>query len=191
MTRSMRATSASVFLTLGVAAPGAAADQAPPSKVGIFVSDEAHLPERVVRHAQQEVTRIYRAVGVDIDWVDRAASTFRLTVVILPQEMAERMKRPPTAMGATPSDPSARGRLAYVFYDRVEGTARVSDMSIPCLLGHAMAHEIGHMLLPAGHSFFGLMRAQWGLGDLRLAQQGWLNFTPEQGEVIRARLPRL
>jgi len=51
-----------------------------------------------------------------------------------------------------------------------------------------MAHEIGHLLLPYGHSATGLMRAKWDEKDLRLAVHGQLNFTAEEAELIRTRL---
>ncbi len=84
------------------------------------------------------------------------------------------------------------------FYHRVERIARThlntsnwrgaSGVDAAILLAHAMAHEIGHLLLPDGHSASGLMRADWSADDLHDAVRGELNFTPEQADVIRARL---
>ena len=56
------------------------------------------------------------------------------------------------------------------------------------MLAHVMAHEVGHLLLPHGHSATGLMRANWDAADLRRAVYRQLNFTAEQAELIRARL---
>ena len=56
------------------------------------------------------------------------------------------------------------------------------------VLAHAMAHEIGHLLLPYGHAATGLMRADWDAKDMRLAVHGRLNFTSEQAELIQTRL---
>ena len=91
-----------------------------------------------------------------------------------------------------------RGRVAYVFYNRVERIARTrlnmsrqverDDLYNLIMLAHAMAHEIGHLLLPYGHSATGLMRAEWDAKDMRLALDGRLNFTSEQAELIRGRL---
>src|SRR5262245_54922394 len=88
--------------------------------------------------------------------------------------------------------------MAYVFYDRVERVARTHlhtgrrtgtyDFDDVVVLAHAMAHEIGHLLLPYGHSATGLMRANWDEADLLRAVHRKLNFTVEQAESIRARL---
>lgn len=56
------------------------------------------------------------------------------------------------------------------------------------VLAHVMAHEIGHLLLPYGHSSTGLMRANWDVADLRRAVYRQLKFTPEQAALIRAKL---
>ncbi len=60
----------------------------------------------------------------------------------------DRLNPSPSALGLTPSNPWDRGRVAYLFYDRVERTARAADVAIGCLLNHAFAHEIVHVLLP-------------------------------------------
>ena len=68
---------------------------------------------------------------------------------------------------------------------RRRGTNDTDNVTV---LAHAMAHEIGHLLLPYGHSAAGLMRADWDAKDMRLAAHGRLNFTREQAELIRTRL---
>jgi hypothetical protein len=84
---------------------------------------------------------------------------------------------------------NSSGRLAYVFYDRVEPLAKMHQMTDASLLGVAIAHEIGHLLLPDGsHSPSGLMQGQWDNRQFLLARQGLLRFTAQQAELIRAHL---
>jgi hypothetical protein len=57
------------------------------------------------------------------------------------------------------------------------------------LLGHAMAHEIGHVLIrTTEHSPDGIMKARWGKADYQRAAMGLLEFTPSQRATIRERL---
>jgi hypothetical protein len=57
------------------------------------------------------------------------------------------------------------------------------------VLGHTIAHEAAHVLLPYyGHSRDGLMRAVWDGPDLVRAAQGRLVFSDEQAALIRATL---
>ena len=57
------------------------------------------------------------------------------------------------------------------------------------LLGRAMAHEIGHMLIgTSAHARFGLMRAVWASGELRRGMPlDWV-FSAKEGAELRRRL---
>lgn len=92
-------------------------------------------------------------------------------------------------LGFAALDPrSHRGVLATIYHDRVVGVAMRARVSHARLLGRAIAHELGHLLLRGDrHGESGLMRAVWTDGELaRERQADWL-FTP--GE--RQRLVRL
>ena len=53
------------------------------------------------------------------------------------------------------------GVLATIYVDRVERMAELSETDVVVLLGRAIAHELGHLLLATNaHSTSGLMRAQ-------------------------------
>jgi hypothetical protein len=81
------------------------------------------------------------------------------------------------------------GAQATVFYDRIEALGRLAGISVATLLGHAMAHEIGHVLLgTTEHSSDGIMKARWGKADYQRAAMGFLEFTPSQRAAIKERL---
>ncbi|MBM3819434.1 MAG: hypothetical protein FJW14_10535 [Acidimicrobiia bacterium] len=85
-----------------------------------------------------------------------------------------------TPCGRTPVD----CRVAYVFYDRLEELSRASKVPLGRMLGLAIAHEIGHMLLPQpSHSPEGIMRP-----SLELERSILPIFTAAQADTIRARL---
>jgi hypothetical protein len=112
----------------------------------------------------------------------------RLFVMIIPAKMANGMAVNPAAMGVAVTSSRTRGRLAYIFYNRVEHVAAGTEVDVAQVLGHAMAHEIGHLLLPAGHSATGLMRGDWSKDNLREAVRERLLFTADQAVLIRTRL---
>jgi hypothetical protein len=81
---------------------------------------------------------------------------------------------------------SYTGIGALIGEDVLWSTRREKDVA--CVLGHVVAHEIGHLLLPfAAHSAGGIMKARL---DPRLAAIGGLFFTADQAEDIRAKLAR-
>ena len=186
------------------------AEPRPPLNVVLHVCDDPGIHRNLVNRAKVEMGRIFRDVGIDIAWTDEvstrtgpddpqppASSDPQLTLVMLCQELTDEVTVDPTALGGAVGTRDYRGHIAYVFYDRVERFARTLNMSRDpeaddlysvIVLAHAMAHEVGHLLLPYGHSATGLMRAEWDAKDMRLAVERRLNFTPEQAELIRGQL---
>jgi hypothetical protein len=86
----------------------------------------------------------------------------------------------PVPLGLAVIDPRTQvGEMATIFRDQVRRVARRAGVDHGELLGRALAHEVGHLLLRApGHSDEGLMRAVWT--DAELAgnrREDWL-FAP-------------
>jgi hypothetical protein len=78
-----------------------------------------------------------------------------------------------------------RATMAYVSYARVRTV--LSVFRAEELLGLAVAHEIGHLLLGTNrHSNSGLMRAPWRNKDLDSGDWEEFTFTSEQAERLRA-----
>lgn len=60
------------------------------------------------------------------------------------------------------------GTLATVYADRITALASRTGVNLATLLGRAVAHEIGHLILgTANHSASGLMRARWSDRELQ------------------------
>src|SRR6266850_3489262 len=190
----------SVILVIGLAglARPVAAEPGPSLGIVLHVSDDDRIPPNVVSRAKAEMSRIYRDAGIDIVWANEASSEPQLTLSLLSRERTDELTVVTTALGGAVGTREYQGRMAYVFYNRVARVARTylntsrrrgtTDTDNVTVLAHAMAHEIGHLLLPYGHSATGLMRADWDAKDMRLAAHGRLNFTSEQAELIRTRL---
>jgi len=106
---------------------------------------------------------------------------------ILSAAMAQKAPARGEALGfALPCPEDLPGCYAEVFYQRVADWVSGAEISAYQLLGHAMAHEIGHLLLGQNsHSRDGIMRPQWNPNDLRVIARASLRFTPEQAERLR------
>src|SRR5581483_7590197 len=137
------------------------------------------------------VARVYQAFGVRLQMSDSAAppadglTPWRRVVV-----KSSATKEFPSAfgsshvMGISPRNGDAPGRIGYVFFDAVSQTAKRNDLPLYMLLGYAMAHELGHLLLPTdAHGKGGVMRANWDANDMRLMRLGRLGM--EDREVVR------
>ena len=68
---------------------------------------------------------------------------------------------PPLGFAVIDSDTHG-AKMATVFHDQVDAVARRTGVARSELLGRALAHEVGHLLLGVrGHTRTGLMRAVW------------------------------
>jgi hypothetical protein len=154
--------------------------------------NQAKVRPEVLRAAEDDAAAIFAAAGVRLVWLDEASAsnqpfdvTIKIAVGVKPGML------PNTAVGdqslgfaaVKATGDGIRGHLAWVFFDQVETHAEHHHIQISRLCGLVIAHEIGHLLLPAGHSEQGLMRATW---DLRAGLLQY--FTEPQVAAIRARL---
>ena len=81
------------------------------------------------------------------------------------------------------------GSLATIYADRVRAMAGNAGASAADILGKAMAHEIGHLLLGTNrHASNGLMRASWSGPELRRDRPDQWLFDKREGEGMRQRL---
>lgn len=151
---------------------------------------------------------IVEAAGISVEWYDctdngrrpvcqdaRRAGNFiarlmpTMTIGATPRQVSVEALNTPTEtdppLGFAVVDPGAHtGKMATLFHDQIESVARRTGVARSELLGRALAHEIGHLLLGVrGHSRSGIMRAVWTDDELtRDRREDWL-FGP--GDVQR------
>src|SRR5258705_5015828 len=75
MTRTSRLLTSSFIVTFGLVGFGgpAFASQAELLTITLQVHNDARVPNAVLTRAEEDATRIYRALGVDLVWVDLTA----------------------------------------------------------------------------------------------------------------------
>jgi len=149
----------------------------------------AGAPPATIDAAASELTRVYDGLGVHVEW-DRAGAAHVsdrevVRVVLLARETGDLRRLSDTVMGAAVRTINDT-RIVYVFYQRVRVEAERFGVSTELVLACAIAHELGHLLMPGrGHSATGLMRACWGREDFQRADQGQLHFSRDQVALIR------
>jgi len=159
----------------------------------------ASVPNLTLRDAQDYATEIFRRSGVEISWRDIGDSlelnapvpgTVELRIMIRAHALKPLIQKQET-MGIQLND--VRADIIYdqvrSFASTVSSTAAFPPLVEPIILGHVIAHEIGHLMrLP--HSNAGIMRARWDAFDFRLHGAVELHFTEEESQRLRAELIR-
>jgi|SRR5579863_2490032 len=174
-------------------------------KITVFVYNYAEVSGDVLAQSEAEAGGIYQLVGIGIAWLDCPLSPdqagqypacqvppgpTRLVVRVLSRVMAERMRQPEDTFGFAlqPGD-GTFGMVANVFSFDAEELAKRRGMSHGVILGHLMAHELGHLLLgTGGHAASGIMHVPWHRKELEIITQGLMLFGPAEGEKMRAQI---
>ena len=165
---------------------------APNLKVRVLVYNMARVPSEILAEAEKDAARIFLEVGIEVKWVECPCSedlgSADLMLRIITQLFASmRADFHEDNLGFAPTSEES-GVLATIFFHRIEALTKGGDTAP--LLGNAIAHELGHLLLGSNaHSSTGVMQAHWNRELLKLANRGLLRFTPEQAELMRARIP--
>src|SRR5262249_16234353 len=145
---------------------------------------------------------VYQQSAIQIEWTDERSAEapnrkkcLVLTVVLTSEPEAGTMRRRDPAIGFAFGSNGRGARRAYVFVDRAERQARTvsrirslnKDFIYSLILGHVIAHEAGHLLLPPdSHSPIGIMRAGMDVNSGDDALRGQLLFQSQQSKLMQA-----
>ena len=81
------------------------------------------------------------------------------------------------------------GQYATIFYSEVRARAKGEEAFEGRILGYAIAHEVGHLLLKnQRHASVGIMTSGWTAKDLRLTVKQFFLFTRSEAEQLRTNL---
>jgi hypothetical protein len=178
-------------LVASLLAPAGAsgAGQAGNPQVLVVFQNVARAPARMVEEAQAEVSRLFKDIGVEIVWAAEMPVDYRNVRMLALTHLEPSPNAVSGAvLGFTQTIPEGRGTRAYVFFSRLIRMAHKFSVMTDKLLAVAMAHELGHTLLPdASHAATGIMRAPWDYFDLRAASKGELHFSKDSAVLIRQR----
>jgi len=163
----------------------------PEQEVLVRVSESSWVPGPVLAMGQRIASRILLSAGVRLRWenhrstpapIDACAPGAVETVDLQFSYSTTKGYKPGALASALPFGRS--GVRITVFYDRVE--LHPETVSTPIMLGHTLAHEIGHVLLRNNaHTNTGLMRPWWGPDDFHAMFAGELHFLPSHALQMR------
>jgi hypothetical protein len=158
-----------------------AAETGDPLTIDLQMKIDARVSPSVLEESRDRVSRIFADAGITVRWSDTAP---RFTVTIVGQALGYATATSPV-MGVAQRTPA--GSSVRVFFKQVQDFARTYHVDVSTLVAYVIAHEVGHLLLPATpHSPTGLMQAEWHRAVIRDAARGSLTFTETQAARIRA-----
>ena len=170
-------------------------------QVVVRLYNHVAVPDEPRARAQLAAASILRHAGIETVWrlcatptlgsrflsdpCDLGASggDFMVRIVATPSEIPDE-----STLGYAMVDARAgSGVLSTVLSDRIDSMARRTKSDGAMLLGRAIAHELGHLLLGSvRHSRQGLMRAHWTDSEVHLNwQHDWM-FSDREAATMRS-----
>jgi hypothetical protein len=161
----------------------------------VEVYNYAGVPAGILANAEKESKRVFHDAGIELSWVPCPVSDHDLRRSLAKFD----------ACGKTPNTPIVRiekevlnhlgpvaatneGRV-WVPYNRIQRVGDLYDVAPAVVLGHVIAHELGHLLLgDSSHSGDGIMVAKFREAEFRRAEMGKLLFDERQAAQMRAKL---
>jgi len=177
-------------LAMADSVSAASPEAEPELRVTVRVDDRAGVQGVYLKFAKQRAAEVFAMRGVKLDWIDgleanRLNVVAPYTVLIMteaPGSLKAEMKR--LGMDVMGQGAPLVGR-AYIYYDRVLKLNPVPPRDIITTLGDVIAHELGHLMLPTGHSNVGIMRP-----DINMTSRRLETFTDVEAAHIRDHVRR-
>ena len=207
------------FLLLTQVAPLFPASTTPrkrfdPLQIRLRIYTHARVPREVIERGAKQAGHVFRAIGIETAWLhcptspEHAAANRTcadplgaadFVIRVLPRAMSKRYGLPKAVFGfSLPTREGRLGRTVNLFYRRVVDMAYYGSVgggfetAQAIILGHVLAHEIGHLLLgPGSHAESGIMSFPWGQKQLVDASRRRLRFTQPEAAKIQKRLRTL
>ena len=159
------------------------------------------VPADDLAAARQEAQAVLQQAGVNIVWAEcwvgdrqpesasgRCEEPVGGDIVLRLQKTGEADRSKFVSMGFSLVRTAGTAPfLATVYVDRVDSVARGAGIDARRVLGLAIAHEIGHVLLNSNtHAPSGLMRANWSRNDLRRKDDAAWHFLETEAAHVRS-----
>jgi hypothetical protein len=157
----------------------------------VHVYNYAGVPDRLIDEAEREASRLFSRSDIRPLWVScplspECGATRGLTVNLIPSPSEKAEGRHPFGY--------ALGTTAWVAPGNLRQVVDAQLAPFPVVLGHVMAHELGHLLLGENsHAEGGVMQARYGIREWQRAARGQMYFSSGEGEKLRdsVRRPRV
>jgi hypothetical protein len=168
-----------------------------PQAITVAIHDQAGVPHETLQEAERVAAGIFEQAGIRLEWLDCRTSPASARIAQRCQEaeyprslhltvLSRSRGLSGGTMGISFLSSAGEGSYADIFFEPATEVPGAENHDLGLLLGHAAAHELGHLLLGSNsHSVQGLMRARWENSELLQIRGGKLLFSESEARRMR------
>jgi len=186
-------------LVFVAASPVSAASKRDLVQLRVSVFNSSPVLPSTIEAGETEAGRVLMYAGIEVIWLNcpqdapHEVSRGLCSAVSFPSHLSLQLLRSSRGLRTSTVGISflehGEGCYADLFYEPIVNLQVTTHVDPSVVLGYAMAHELGHLLLGVNsHSPSGLMRAHWTRADLANASKGKLQFSRQESFRIMNRL---
>jgi hypothetical protein len=165
--------------------------------ITVAIHDQAGVPWETLWEAESVATGIFEQAGIRLEWLDCTTNPARGPVEQCCREagyprslhltvLSRSRGLSASTIGISFLSSAGEGSYADIFFEPATELPGAEKRDLGLLLGHAAAHELGHLLLGTNsHSVQGLMRARWENSELLQIRGGKLLFSESEARRMR------
>ena len=184
----------------------------PRTDLRVTVYDRAELSQQTKARWLDKAAQIFRIAGIDLTWMEGHLESREAVLMQYPEpprkgnEVAAScrarvdialnlIREGPEVLGSSVLGMAvpfaSEGLNVLLFIDRLEAVAFREHLPPAALAAHALAHEIGHVLLRSNeHAASGLMAGRWAGHEYGRMEAGVLRFSEAESSRMRMILNR-
>jgi hypothetical protein len=164
----------------------------------VIVRDYARLPGSSISELENVSTTLFAHAGIRLEWVHctghrQGPSSPECDAYLKPGTVLLRILEtrlgPPNEFGDPLGAAIVESGYASIYASAIQKYSDHTGLSATTLMGYAVTHEIGHLLLGKDHSSWGIMRAGWGKPEFIEMAQLWLSFSSPQQKALLLTIP--
>src|SRR5271157_2715546 len=167
-------------------------------RMNVAVCNIGELPASVIEHAEAEAAYVFQSMGVEVQWTSCGTEVGAADVRMRPDfivrvrvggHIAKAGATSLEAMGRAFMNVDGTGNMADVYYGAIRELTLLDPVAgADQVMGYTMAHELGHLLIGAGHRPNGLMRAALSKKELDALNRRHLKFNESEQAAILHKL---
>lgn len=179
----------SLLVTIGMSA---GTENSIDASVDVYLENVGEVPFDILNRAGETTTEIFDETGISMHWPNQRHKPMKKNCIVVGVhfENSFALESPPDCMGYALPYSNTR-RQVHIMIDRVlrcrfACTDPHTRMSEAALLGHIVAHEIGHVLQGVvRHSEDGLMKESWTSQEMQNMLARRLSFSKRDADLIQ------